>query len=226
MAVLTVSRSTIGQKVLMAVTGLIWIGFLVMHMYGNTKAFAGQQVFNDYAHHLRTFGEPVLGYLQFLVLFRVLTVTALVVHMAMALSLSRRAWAGRGQRYAVKKSVQADLAALTMRWGGVTIALFLVYHLMHYTWGVRAILPEFDRANPYGNMVAGFSNPGNVIFYLVALFALGMHLYHGFWSMFHTLGLNNRNTTRPLHLLSIALAILIAGGFAVVPLSVAFGLIA
>lgn len=226
MAVMTVSRTTIGQKVLMAVTGLIWIGFLVLHMYGNTKAFAGEQVFNAYAEHLRTFGEPVLGYLQFLIAFRIITVVALITHMYLAYALTRRAFAGRGQRYAVKKSVQADYAALTMRWGGVAIALFLLYHLMQYTWGVRAVLPGFNRENAFANMVAGFQNPLNVVIYMVALVALGMHLYHGFWSMFQTLGLNNRNTTRPLHYLSIALALLIAVGFAVVPLSVAFGLIA
>jgi succinate dehydrogenase / fumarate reductase cytochrome b subunit len=226
MAVMTVSRTTIGQKVLMAVTGLIWIGFLVLHMYGNTKAFSGQQTFNDYAHHLRTFGEPVLGYLQFLTAFRIITVVALVTHMYLAYALTRRAMASRGQRYAVKKSVQADYASLTMRWGGVAIALFILYHLAQFTWGVEAVLPGFDRENAYGNMVAGFQNPLNVIFYMVALFALGMHLYHGFWSMFQTLGLNNRSLTRPLHFTSIALAILVAGGFALVPLSVAFGLIA
>lgn len=225
MAVMTVSRTSIGQKVLMAVTGLIWIGFLALHMYGNTKAFAGAETFNSYAHHLRTFGEPVLGYLQFLTLFRIVTVVALITHMYLAVSLSRRAFAGRGQRYEVKKSVQADYASLTMRWGGIAIILFILYHLAQFTWGVRAVLPGFDREDPFANMVAGFQNPLNVVFYLVALVALGMHLFHGFWSVFQTMGLNNNNTNRPLHYLSVALAVVIAGGFATVPLAVAFGFI-
>ncbi len=225
MAVMTVSRTTIGQKVLMAVTGLIWIGFLVLHMYGNTKAFAGEQTFNDYAHHLRTFGAPVLGYLQFLMAFRVITVVALIVHMHLAYRLTRRAWAGRGRPYAVKKRVQADFASSSMRYGGVAILLFILFHLAQFTWGVRAVLPSFDRENPYANMVAGFQFLPTVLFYLVALVALGLHLYHGAWSVFQTLGLNNRNTTKWLHYAAIALAVVVAGGFAVVPLAVTFGII-
>lgn len=225
MAVMTVSRTTIGQKVLMAVTGLIWIGFLVLHMYGNTKAFAGEQTFNDYAHHLRTFGEPVLGYLQFLMAFRVLTVVSLLAHMYLAYALTRRAWAGRGSPYAMKKRVQADFASSTMRWGGIALLLFIIFHLMQFTWGVRAVLPGFNRENAYANMVAGFQFLPTVLFYLVALTALGLHLYHGVWSVFQTLGLNNANTTKALHMTAIAVAVIVAGGFASVPLAVTFGLI-
>ncbi|MGL4647806.1 MAG: succinate dehydrogenase cytochrome b subunit, partial [Caldilineaceae bacterium] len=116
--------------------------------------------------------------------------------------------------------------ALTMRFGGIAILLFIIYHLMQFTWGVSAVLPSFDRENPYANMIAGFSFWPNVVFYLIALAFLGLHLFHGFWSMFQTLGLNNRSTTRPLHVAAIALAVIVAGGFALVPLAVTFGLLA
>lgn len=226
MAVLAVTRTTIGQKVLMAITGLIWISFLVLHMWGNTKAFWGPEVFDEYAHHLRTFGEPVLGYLQFLMAFRVLTVVALVTHVFLAVRLSLRNLGSRGsQRYAGRKNVQANAAALTMKWGGLAIAFFILFHLMQFTWGVRAVLPAFDRATPYANMISGFQNPVNVVLYLIALVALGMHLFHGAWSMFQTLGWNNARTTRPLNYLALALAIVVAGGFALVPLSVLFGVL-
>ncbi len=226
MAVMTVTRTTIGQKVLMAVTGLIWIGFLALHMYGNLKAFGGPAPFESYAEHLRTFGEPILGRLYFLTLFRVVTVVALITHIYFAIKLSARNYVSRGNnRYAAKKSVQADAAALTMKWGGLAIAFFILFHLMQFTWGVRAVLPEFDRESAYHNLIAGFSNPINTVLYLVALVALGMHLYHGSWSMFQTLGWNNANTTRPLSWLALAIALVIAIGFSLVPLAITFGVL-
>lgn len=224
MAVMTVTRTTIGQKVLMAVTGLIWIGFLLLHMYGNLHAFAGAAAFNAYAEFLRTFGEPILGPRYFLTLLRVVTVVALITHIFLATKLSLRNYTSRGSnRYAAKKSVQADAAALTMKWGGLAIAFFVLFHLMQFTWGVKAVLPTFVRGEAYQNMVAGFSNPVTTILYLIALVALGMHLYHGSWSMFQTLGWNNSHTTRPLSWLALAIALVIALGFAMVPLAVTFG---
>lgn len=224
MAVAAVSRSTIGKKVLMAVTGLVWIGFLVMHMYGNLKVFVGPEAFDHYAHSLRTFGEPILQYGHFLAAFRVLTIVSLVVHIWLAIDLTRRNIVSRGSdRYAVKKSVQANAAALTMRYGGIFIFLFIIYHLAQFTWGVRATLPEYEFGAAYANLVAGFAHWYNVVFYLAALVFLGLHLYHGFWSMFQTLGLNNRNTTGPLRMFALLFALLICVGFAVVPLGVMLG---
>lgn len=225
MAVMTITRTTIGQKILMAVTGVIWIGFLALHMWGNTKAFWGPIVFDNYAHHLRTFGEPILEEGQFLMAFRIVTVVALLTHVFLAYSLSVRNMQSRGQRYAVTKSVQATRASLTMKWGGIAIAIFLFYHLMMFTWGVKAVLPEFDRATPYNNMIAGFSNPVIVILYLLALVAVGMHLYHGAWSMFQTIGWNSFRSNRGLHILAWAVALVIGIGFALVPLAVTLGII-
>ena len=224
MAVMTVTRTTIGQKVLMAVTGLIWIGFLLLHMYGNLKAFGGMVAFDSYAEHLRSFGEPILGDRYFLTLLRVITIVALFTHIFLAARLSLRNYVSRGNnRYAAHKSVQADAAALTMKWGGLAIAIFVVFHLMQFTWGVKAVLPAFQRGAAYQNMISGFSFWPTTVLYLVALFALGMHLYHGSWSMFQTLGWNNYRTTRTLHWIALAIAIVIAGGFSLVPLAVTFG---
>ena len=150
MAVLTVTRTTIGQKVLMAVTGLIWIGFLVLHMYGNLKAFGGAAAFNSYAQQLRTIGEPILGDRYFLTLLRVVTMVALITHILLAVRLSARNYVSRGNnRYAARKSVQADAAALTMKWGGLAIAFFVLFHLMQFTWGVKAVLPAFVRGDAF-----------------------------------------------------------------------------
>ena len=226
MAVMTATRTTIGKKILMAVTGLVWIGFLFFHMYGNTKAFYGAEYFNHYAEALREFGAPVFGHLHFLTLLRIVVVVALVVHVWLAITLSLRNLQSRGSdRYAVKKSVQADRPALTMKWGGLAIGFFVLFHLAQYTWGWTAILPTFERGLAYENMIAGFSFVPNVILYLLALIFLAAHLYHGTWSTFQTLGLNNSRTTSSIRIFAVALALVIAGGFAVVPLAVIFGVL-
>src|SRR5690606_5757183 len=165
MAVMTATRTAVGKKVLMAVTGLVWVGFLVMHMYGNLKVFAGPEAFDHYAHSLRTFGEPILQYGHFLTLFRLLTVVSFLVHVYLAFDLTRQNIKARGNdRYVVKKSVQASPASLTMRYGGVFILLFVIYHLMQFTWGVKATLPEFEFGAAYANLVAGFQRWWNILF--------------------------------------------------------------
>lgn len=226
MAVMTAYRTSVGKKVLMAVTGLIWIGFLFFHMYGNTKAFKGAEYFNHYAEALRDFGAPVLGHMHFLIIMRTVVTIALLVHAYYGITLWLRNRASRGATgYNLHRKVEADLAGKTMRYGGVAIALFVIYHLMQFTWGVKATLPTFERGAAYENMVAGFMNPVNVIIYLAALVFLGLHLYHGAWSMFQTLGLNNRDTRRWIHGFALVLAIVVAGGFALVPLAVTFGIL-
>src|SRR5690606_9388902 len=117
MAVMTATRTAIGKKVLMAVTGLVWVGFLVMHMYGNLKVFSGPEAFDHYAHSLRTFGAPILQYGHFLALFRLLTVVSFVTHVYLAIDLTRQNIMARGNdRYVVKKTVKGSPAALTMRY--------------------------------------------------------------------------------------------------------------
>jgi len=222
MAVMTLTRSSIGKKVIMAVTGAIWIGFLFFHMYGNLKVFQGAEYFNHYADSLRSLGAPVFSYLHLLTLLRIVVTGAVGLHVWAALSLYNAARLARPQNYEMKRTVQANYAAITMRYGGVVIFLFILYHLAHFTWGW---LGNFTRGDAYGNLVVGFQNPLNVIFYLVAVTALGFHLFHGTWSMFQTLGFNNRKYDSTLRGLAWALGILIPVGFAVVPLAVLFGFV-
>ncbi len=222
MAVMTLTRSSIGKKVLMAVTGLIWIGFLFFHMYGNLKVFQGAAYFNHYAESLRELGAPVFSRLHLLTLLRIVVTVAVGTHIWAAVSLYNAARTARPQSYAMKRTVQANYASVTMRYGGVAIGLFILYHLAHFTWGW---LGGFTAGDAYGNLVRGFQNPFNVIFYLVAVTALGMHLFHGTWSMFQTLGFNNKKYDGTLRGVALALGILIPVGFALVPLSVMFGFI-
>ena len=129
------TRTTIALKLLMAVSGVIFIGFVLMHMYGNLKAFGGHDAFNEYADHLRTFGEPMLPYAGLLWIIRVVLIVSLVVHVAAAVTLWRRARKARPVKYVMKKRTGATFASLMMRWGGVTILLFIVWHLLNFTIG-------------------------------------------------------------------------------------------
>ncbi|HAJ36014.1 MAG TPA: succinate dehydrogenase [Chloroflexi bacterium] len=222
MQVAVLPRSSIGKKALMAVTGAVWIGYLVLHMWGNLHIFQGQEAFNHYAEFLREVGEPVFSYAQVLWIIRIIIVVSLVAHMWSAWELYRQAARARSTSYAVKRVVQANYASRFMRIGGVVIILFVLFHLAQYTWGW---VTEFDRADPYRNVVIGFSNPVIVLFYLLALASLGLHLFHGVWSMFQTLGLNSRRYDGFFRGLAVFAALVVPIGFATVPLSVLFGIL-
>lgn len=224
-AVLALPRTSIGKKAIMAVTGLVYIGFVLVHMYGNLKVFYGAQYFNEYAEGLRGFGAPLLGHLHFLYLFRTILIVSIGLHIWAAVTLTRQAQSARQTKYSTVRRQEANYASLTMRWGGVAIFFFLIYHLAHFTWGIPVIHSNFTPGDAYGNLVYGFQNPINVVLYLIALTALGFHLYHGTWSMFQTLGLLNRETTSAVRGLATLLAIVIPVGFALVPISVMVGMI-
>ncbi|WP_457206700.1 succinate dehydrogenase cytochrome b subunit [Nocardioides sp. P5_C9_2] len=219
------ARSTITLKILMAASGIVFIGFVLVHMYGNLKAFAGHDAFNEYAHHLRTFGEPMLPYEGLLWVIRVGLIVALVVHVGAAYALARRASTARTQKYAVKKNRASSLSSRTMRWGGVTILVFLVWHLLNFTIG--KINPSGGATNdPYNLVVDTFDLWWMTLIYLVAMLALGLHLHHGTWSALQTLGLTSTAAARKrAKTAGWVLAVVIAGGFSLVPLFVLFGVI-
>ncbi|HXV44292.1 MAG TPA: succinate dehydrogenase cytochrome b subunit [Anaerolineae bacterium] len=223
--VLNLYRSSIGKKVIMAVTGLIGIGYVIMHMYGNLKVFDGAEHFNAYAEGLRELGAPIFGYSHLLWIARLVLLVAVVLHVWAAWSLYRESEKARSTKYVKHVKLQANPAALYIRVGGVMLLLFIILHLMHLTWGVPGVHPDFEAGNVYHNVVLGFQSYLPTLFYLVAMVALGFHMYHGTWSLFQTLGLNNQNYTLPLRLVSLILAIVVAGGFALVPLAVMFGII-
>ncbi|NNJ10693.1 succinate dehydrogenase cytochrome b subunit [Chloroflexales bacterium ZM16-3] len=205
--VLTLYRSSIGKKVIMAVTGVVLVGFLIVHMYGNTKMFYGPQVFNDYAAGLRDLGHPIFGHEHLLWVMRVLLLASVVGHIWSATVLtmqSQKSAYARGvtkvKRYE-KKQRRTGYAAYTMRFGGVVIFLFIIFHLLNFTFGVAGysageyIGEQGGVYNAYNNVVRGFSHPLVSGFYILAMLALGLHLFHGVWSAFQTLGLNNEKYT-------------------------------
>ena len=224
--VINLYQTSIGKKVIMAITGLIGIGFVILHMYGNIKVFGGPEYFNAYSEGLRGLGAPIFGHTHLLWIGRLVLLAAVVLHAWAAWSLYQESQRARAVKYIKHTKVQASVAALYIRVGGVILLIFIVFHLMHFTWGVPGIHPDFSETDVYRNLVVGFSSYGYLpaIFYLVAMTALGFHLYHGTSSLFQTLGLNDHDA-KPLRAFSLGLAIVVAAGFAIVPLAVMFGLI-
>lgn len=210
----------------MAVTGLVFIAYLVLHMYGNLKVFAGQDAFDDYAHHLRTFGEPILPYAGLLWVIRVVLLVSLAVHAFAAFKLWARAAGARSHKYVMKKAVVSSLSSRTMRWGGIAILLFVIFHILQLT--TRTITPGGDSDSPYQRMVNGFSGDTwwVAVIYLLAMVALAMHLRHGVFSAAQTLGYtSNPAAQRRFNIAGYVVATVVAGGFALVPLSILFGIV-
>lgn len=216
-------RSSIGKKAVMAVTGLIWIGYLVMHMYGNLKAFQGAEYFNHYAEGLRDIGAPVFGHLHLLTIARIVLIPTLILHIWSAWSLYGVARAARPVNYGQWRAVKANYASLTMRWGGAVLAIFILFHLAQLTWGAPVINADFIRGDAYHNLIGAFQFWPITLLYLAGVVALGFHLFHGTWSMFQTLGLNNHEWDAVFRGLAWVLAIVIPVGFATVPLAVQLG---
>ncbi|WP_246081589.1 succinate dehydrogenase cytochrome b subunit [Nocardioides litoris] len=222
-------RTTILLKLTMAVSGLIFIGYVLAHMYGNLKAFAGPESFNGYAEHLRELGEPLLPHEGFLWIARAVLLLSLVVHVASAIVLWRRAGKARPVKYVVTKNRNSSFSSHWMRWGGITILLFLIWHLLNFSFGkVNVKTGETGSAagDPYTVMVQSFEVWWLTAIYLVAMVALALHLHHGTWSAAQTLGLTGTaKARRTAKAAGGVLAVVVAGGFALIPLSVLLGII-
>lgn len=219
------TRSTIALKMLMAASGIVFILFVLVHMYGNLKAFGGHDAFNEYAHHLRTFGEPILPYAGLLWVIRAVLVASIVVHVTTAVMLWRRAGRARSVKYAVKKNKHSSISSRTMRWGGLTLLLFIVWHLLNFSIG-RINVSGGSTNDPYNLTVDTFDAPWMTAIYLLAMLTLGLHLHHGTFSALQTLGLTGNARARGrAKTLGWVVALVIAGGFSLVPLFVLFGVI-
>jgi len=225
MFLLTFYRSTIGKKVIMGVTGLIGIGFVIVHMIGNLQAFVGQSKLNAY-------GALLHGPLnELLWLLRVILIVAVALHVLMAYELTRRAAEARPIGYQRREPQVSTLAARTMRWGGVLLLVFIVVHILHFTTETvdpgrsRGMVDIHGNRDVYGNVVASFHVWWVAAFYIVAMIALGLHLYHGAWSSLRTLGYA-KPSPHPLHRrIALVVAIVVWIGFTLVPVGVIAGVI-
>jgi succinate dehydrogenase / fumarate reductase cytochrome b subunit len=218
----TALRSTVGLKIIMAVTGGLLVLYLLAHMLGNLKIFFGASAFDHYAAWLRTIGTPLLPHAWYLWIQRTVLTFAVLAHIWSAAVLTRRARAARPVRYAHRRPVQGSYAARTMRWGGVIIALFVVYHVLDLTTGTLNPAGSGPDAQPYAKVVADFA-PERwpiTLLYAVAVVAVGFHLSHGLASAVRTLG--GRRSARGL---AIVVAVLLCAGYLCVPFAVLTGLV-
>ena len=218
-------RSSVSLKILMAVTGLLLVGFLFAHMAGNLKIFVGAESFDHYAHWLRTIGMPLLPESWYLWIQRAGLTAALIGHIAAATILTRRARRARPVRYAHRPKVQGSYAARTMRWGGVIVLLFVIYHILDLTTGT--LNPIGDRAHPYANVVADFA-PDRwyvTLFYTLAVVAVGFHLRHGIFSAMRTLGQQTPRGERRARAISLVLSLVLVVGYLSVPFAVTIGVV-
>ncbi len=217
-------RSALGKKYLMAITGVIFMGYVLAHMLGNLKLYQGAAEFNEYADFLRRLLYPIMPESATLNLMRAVLVLALIIHVVAAAQLTAMNRRARPDSYRSKRDfVAADFAARTMRWTGVIVLLFLAYHLADLTWGW--VNPAEAGASVYEKVVASFSVPWVSAFYLVANLALGVHLYHGVWSLFQSLGLNNRRFNPWRRGLAIGFTVVVVGGNLSFPIAVLTGVI-
>jgi succinate dehydrogenase / fumarate reductase, cytochrome b subunit len=207
--------TTIGKKAVMAVTGFILFGFLIAHMAGNLQFFAGPEKLNGYAEKLREIPTLLWG-------VRLVLLISVILHIGASIQLARLQNAARPVGYARKKSVGSTYAARTMYWSGPIIAAFIIYHLMHLTFGVAGL--PFEDVRPYENLVAGFSHPLVSLAYIVAMGLLGLHLYHGLWSMFQSLGFAHPRYSPKLKLAVKTFTVLLVLGFIIVPLAILAGI--
>jgi succinate dehydrogenase / fumarate reductase cytochrome b subunit len=216
----TVWDSSIGKKTIMAVSGLIMLLYLVAHMLGNLKIFFGPDDYNGYAHWLRTLGEPALHYEWALWIIRTVLTASVIAHGVCAWQLSRRDRAARPIGYEHRRA-RSSYATHTMRWGGVILALFIVWHLLDLT--TLTVNRNAQPGHPYQNVEATFHTWYGDVIYIVAMVALGLHIQHGLWSAAQTLGAGSRARDRALKVLATVVSVAVAGGFIAVPVGVMAG---
>ncbi len=216
-------RSPMAKKAVMAVTGLMLFGFVVTHMLGNLKLYFGPEKLNEYAHGLRQIGEPFFGPGEFLWVARIGLLVAVVLHILSAWQLTQINRRARPEAYRKESYEKSTYASRTMRWGGVIILLFIIYHLLHLTTG--DLHSDFKSGDVYHNVITGFSQPLISGFYILANIALGFHLFHGLWSMFQSLGLNGGRFNALRKQIAVAFAVLISAANISFPLAVLTGLV-
>lgn len=211
-------HAALGKKIVMAVTGLVLVGFVIMHMIGNLQVFQGAERLNAYGHLLHGPLNEVVWAL------RAVLLASVVLHAVAAYQLTQLARAARPEGYQERRPQVSTLASRLMRWGGLLLLVFIVFHLLHFTVG--SVHPDFIEGDVYRNVVVGFQmQPWVAAFYVVAMASLGLHLFHGVWSSARTLGLAQPSPSPLKRTVALVLAIVVSVGFALVPLAVVAGVV-
>ena len=209
--------SSVGKKIIMAVTGLIWVAYLITHVLANLLAFQGPSRINAYSAFLHGTGGALWA-------ARLVLIAALVFHVVAAIQLAGQRYEARPAGYAAGRDPQVSTwASRTIRWGGALILLFLVYHILHFTIGTAH--PDFIEGDPYHNVAGGFRSLPVVILYVIAMAVVGLHLYHGVWSSGRSLGMSPPSPWPLKRRVALLLAVLVWAGFTVIPIAVYAGVI-
>lgn len=219
-------QTAVGKKWVMAITGIALLGYVLAHMIGNTKLYYGPADMNSYGDWLRNLGYPILQSSQALWLMRTGLLAAFILHIHAAYSLTKMNRAARPVGYQSSRDyIAADFAGRTMRWTGVIVLLFVIWHLMDLTLGTPGVNDDFISHDPYNNVVTSFERPLVAAFYVVANLALGVHIYHGAWSLFQSLGVNNPRINAARRGFATVFAAVIVIGNVSFPIAVQAGLI-
>jgi succinate dehydrogenase / fumarate reductase cytochrome b subunit len=216
---LTFGGTTIGKKAALAVSGVILFGFVIVHMLGNLQVFLGPQAYNHYAEAAKGNAVVLWG-------ARSVLLVALITHVVLVVQLYARSLSARPVAYRVKKNIATSYAGATMKYSGPALLLYILFHLAHFTApGLSLGGHEFSPVDVYGNFVASFQVPWVTLLYVVANLLLGMHLYHGGYSLLQSLGLNHPRYNARVRHGARAFAFLVTAGNVIMPLSVLFGII-
>jgi succinate dehydrogenase / fumarate reductase cytochrome b subunit len=223
-ATATVSRetllgSTVGKKVVMAVTGVVLVGFVIGHMIGNLQIYLGAEALNHYGELLR---ELLHG--GFIWIFRAVMLVSVILHIWAATALTMGSWAARPVGYARRPAYEeSTYASRTMRWGGPILLIFIVYHVLHLTTGQAHA--SFAHGDIYGNVITGFSVWWVSAFYIFAMIVLGFHLWHGVWSMLQTLGLSHPSYNQLRTVIAWLVTLVVLLGNISIPVAVLTGVV-
>ncbi|MBV9079767.1 MAG: succinate dehydrogenase cytochrome b subunit [Elusimicrobia bacterium] len=207
--------STIGKKVVVALTGIILVGFVIGHMAGNLQVFEGPQKINDYSAYLKHATILLWG-------TRIVLLVSVTLHILCTVQLKALDVKSRPVGYVMYEPVQASRPSRFMIWSGAFLGLYIVYHIMHLTLGVH---PNFSKTDIYSNIVYGFSQWPVAVVYILAMISLGFHLHHGVYSVFQTLGLNHPKYNPWRRCLALGVAWVVAVGFASIPVAVLAGVL-
>ena len=208
--------TNVGSKVVLAVTGAVMFLFLIGHMLGNLQIFEGSERLNAYAAFLKSTGELLWG-------ARIVLLVAVALHIVTAAKVTLSNWLARPVGYACKKNIETSYAARTMIVTGPLVFLYVVYHLMMFTW--LSTGPGYSPTDVYANVVAAFQMPAISIVYIVAMLVLGVHLYHGIWSMLQTVGIANPRYQWLRRSVAPVVAIVITAGYIAIPVAVLVGIV-
>ncbi len=210
--------STNGKKVVMGVTGAVLFAFVLGHMIGNLQIFEGPEKINAYGRFLH--GIP-----EILWAVRIGLLASVGLHIWASVGLAARKLEARPVSYSKRQNVVSSYASRTMYWSGPILLAFIIFHLLQFTAGVLTPGAEFKEGDVYRNLVGGFSVWYVSAWYIFSMLLLGLHIRHGAWSMFQSIGLNHPRHTPLLKAGALVFAVVIVGGFISIPISVLLGLV-